>query len=133
MWALRNLKYRKVWIGLGIAMVLAVVVLSLVQPPKQVRILRRDKFLHFGTYFVLMFWFGSIFARRVTHHAFAAGFVGLGVALEFAQLMTGHRAFELKDMAANGAGVAVAWGMAWTKAAEGLVWVERVVGIKGKG
>jgi VanZ family protein len=125
----RDLKYRKLWIGLGIVMVVTVIVCSLVRPPEQVRIQRWDKVVHFGSYFVLMLWFGSIHARRVTHHLLAVGFIGLGVALEFAQLMTGHRMFELTDMAANGAGVAAAWGMARTRAAEGLAWVEMQWGV----
>ena len=122
---MRDLKYRKLWTGLGIVMVAAVVLLSLVRTPEQMSIQRGDKVVHFGAYFVLMLWFGSIYAGRVAHHLFAAAFIGLGVALEFAQLKTGHRMFELTDMAANGAGVAAAWGMARTRVAEGLVWVER--------
>lgn len=128
-WGVRDLKRRKFWIGLGVVMVAAVVFLSLVQPPKQFHVQGGDKAAHFGTYFILMLWFGSIYARRATHHLFAAGFIGLGVTLEFAQLMTGHRMFELTDMAANGAGVAAAWGLARTRAAQGLVWVETQLGV----
>jgi glycopeptide antibiotics resistance protein len=36
----------------------------------------------------------------------------MGVALEFAQGATGYRSFEVLDMAANAAGVALGWGLA---------------------
>ncbi len=121
---MRDLKHRTLWIGVGTVMVAAVIVLSLVPPP-EIPVRRWDKAAHFATYFFLMLWFASIYAERATHHLLAAGFVGLGVALEFAQLMTGHRMFELTDMAANGAGVAMAWSLARTRAAEGLAWVDK--------
>ena len=126
---MRDLKHRRLWIGLGTVMVAAVIVLSLVPSP-EIPVRQGDKAAHFAFYFLLMLWFASIYAERATHHLLAAGFVGLGVALEFAQLMTGHRMFELTDMAANGAGVAAAWVLARTRAAEGLVWVEMHLGVR---
>jgi VanZ family protein len=125
---MRDLKHRTLWIGVGTVMVAAVIVLSLVPPPVQVQVPWWDKASHFAAYFVLMLWFASIYADRATHHLLAAGFIGLGVALEFAQLMTGYRMMEVTDMAANGAGAAAAWGLARTRAAEGLVWVETRLG-----
>jgi len=40
--------------------------------------------------------------RRLGH---AAGFIAMGIALEFLQGMTGYRTFDVLDMAANAAGV----------------------------
>ena len=40
---------------------------------------------------------------------FAIGFIALGIALEFVQRWTGYRSFEVADMAADAAGVAVGW------------------------
>ena len=66
-----------------------------------------DKVGHFVVYGVLMFWFAQLYARRLP---FAAGFIALGIALEFAQGWLGYRSFELYDMLANGAGVLLGWG-----------------------
>ena len=66
-----------------------------------------DKVGHFVVYGVLMFWFAQLYARRLPC---AAGFVALGVALEFVQGSLGYRSFELYDMLANSAGVLLGWG-----------------------
>ena len=68
-----------------------------------------DKVGHLAAYGALMFWFAQLYARRVP---WAAGFVVLGVALEFAQGWTGYRSFDVNDMLANTAGVGLGWGAA---------------------
>jgi VanZ family protein len=69
-----------------------------------------DKIGHFAVYGVLMFWFALLYARRLP---WAAGFIALGIALEFAQGSLGYRSFELHDMLANSAGVLLGWAGAW--------------------
>lgn len=68
-----------------------------------------DKIGHFAVYGVLMFWFAQLYARRMFY---AAGFIAMGVALEFVQGWLGYRSFELYDMLANAAGVLLGWGAA---------------------
>jgi VanZ family protein len=68
-----------------------------------------DKIGHFAVYGVLMFWFAQLTMRRLPY---AAGFVALGVGLEFAQGWLGTRSFELYDMAANALGVLLGWASA---------------------
>jgi len=68
-----------------------------------------DKVGHFVVYGVLMFWFAQLYARRLPY---AAGFIALGVALEFVQGSLGYRSFELYDMLANSAGVLLGWAAA---------------------
>jgi len=65
-----------------------------------------DKLGHFVVYGVLMFWFAQLYPRR---SLYAAGFIGLGIALEFAQGWLGYRSFELYDMLANALGVLLGW------------------------
>jgi VanZ family protein len=58
-----------------------------------------------------MFWFAFLYRRAPTRAAYAAGFVAMGVAIEFIQPFTG-RDFEVADMLADALGVALGWGAA---------------------
>jgi VanZ family protein len=72
-----------------------------------------DKVEHAAAYAFLAF-VPAIHERRRRVIAAAAGAVLLGVALEFAQLWSGWRDFEVADMVADGIGVAVGLGIGWT-------------------
>jgi VanZ family protein len=69
-----------------------------------------DKVLHFSAYMVLAF-VPAIHERRP--FVAAIGAVALGIALEFAQLVSGWRDFEIGDMIADamGAFIGVAIGV----------------------
>lgn len=95
--------------GIGWAMVAAIVWLSLTPSPPRVDIDAGDKLGHLAAYAVLMFWFARLYARRLPY---GVGFVAMGVGLELAQTWVGYRSFELLDMAANTAGVLLGWGSA---------------------
>jgi VanZ family protein len=84
----------------------ALVWLSLSPSPPDPGIEFGDKLGHFLAYGVLMFWFCYLYRSRSTRIAYGAGWIVLGVAIEFAQGASGHRSFELADMAANALGVA---------------------------
>ncbi|MBT8137053.1 MAG: VanZ family protein [Gammaproteobacteria bacterium] len=59
---------------------------------------------HTLQYMVLMLWFGGIYPAR--HHLLiATGIVIVGIAIEVAQAASIFRTFDLKDIAANIAGV----------------------------
>jgi hypothetical protein len=90
-------------------MIAAIIVLSLVPVPPQADLGGGDKLGHLAAYGALMLWFGQLYARRL---GFALGFAAMGAALEFAQGATGYRSFDVLDMAANAAGVALGWGLA---------------------
>lgn len=64
-----------------------------------------DKMLHFGAYAVLAF-LPVLYERLRTAMAVAACLAVAGVLVEFGQAYTGSRIFEVRDMAANGFGVA---------------------------
>jgi VanZ family protein len=68
-----------------------------------------DKLGHFLAYGGLMFWFCQLYPKRRTRVYYAAGFIALGVGMEFLQGMTDYRTFEALDMVANTIGVFLGW------------------------
>ena len=100
---------RRACLAIGWALVAAIVWLSLTPAPLELDVEDGDKLGHLAGYGALMFWFAQLYARRAS---WAAGFIALGVALEFVQGWLGYRSFERYDMLANGAGVLLGWGAA---------------------
>jgi VanZ family protein len=72
-----------------------------------------DKFGHIVAYSTLMIWFASIYRHLRQRLALAAGFVLLGIVLEFVQRLTGYRTFDIADMIADAFGVLVGWLALW--------------------
>lgn len=68
-----------------------------------------DKLGHFLAYGGLMFWFCQLYPKAQTRVHYAAGFIALGVGMEFLQGMTDYRTFEVLDMVANTIGVSLGW------------------------
>lgn len=93
-------------------LVLLVIYLSLTPAPVTLTIREGDKFAHLFAYLVLMSWFANLYPGASHRAGFAAGFIALGVILEFVQLWTGYRSFEVTDMAAGALGVAAGWATA---------------------
>ena len=120
------MRHRKFWLALGWSIVAAIVWLSLAPSPPELDIEQGDKLGHLAAYGTLMFWFCQLYARRATRAAYAAGFVTMGIALEFIQGATGYRSFELLDMGANALGVAIGWGVAVLTGPELMQRIERV-------
>ena len=58
-----------------------------------------------------MLWFALLYRSTSARVLYAAGFVAMGVAIEFLQPLTG-RHFEPADMLANTIGVLLGWGVA---------------------
>ena len=86
---------RPLWLALGWGLVAAIVWLSLTPSPPKVDFEQGDKVGHFLAYGRLMFWFCSSISAQRTRLAYAAGFVAMGVGLEFVQGWTGYRSFEV--------------------------------------
>jgi VanZ family protein len=120
------MRYRGLWLALGWSLVAAIVWLSLTPSPPKLDITLGDKLGHFAAYGTLMFWFCQLYARHATRVAYATGFVGMGIALEFIQGATGYRSFELLDMGANALGVAIGWGAAVLTGPDLMQRIERV-------
>jgi len=92
----------------------AIVVLSLMPAPPDIDVPHGDKLGHMAAYSLLTFWFCWLYPAWKTRIAYAAGWIAMGVALEFAQGATGYRSFEVADMAANSLGVLLGWGISAT-------------------
>ena len=99
-------------VAAGWAWAAAIVWLSLTPQPPGVDMPQSDKLGHLAAYGALMFWFSLLYAARRARIAYAAGFIAMGVGLEFVQGALGYRSFELYDMAANALGVLAGWAAA---------------------
>jgi len=84
-----------------------------------------DKLGHVLAYAALMVWFSWLYAVPGAHFACAAGFVLLGIGLEFAQALTDYRSFQLADMVADCVGVALGWAGAPPAVPNLLILLER--------
>ena len=92
----------------------AIVFLSLTPNPPELDLEQGDKLGHLLSYGVLSLWFCLLYRGWQVRLGFAALWVGMGIALEFAQGATGYRTFEFADMAANSLGVLLGWGISAT-------------------
>lgn len=122
----QTLRYWPLWAMMGWVLAGAVIYLSLApKPPEFPGPLHWDKLDHLTAYAVLMGWFAQLY-RTPRMHAFLAGaFILLGAALELLQYATGYRTLDAMDMTANTLGVLLAWGLARTRFALALQFLER--------
>ena len=106
---------RKLCVAAGWALAALIVWLSLTPslPKIDLGIDDSDKFEHFAAYGALMFWFCLLYARNGTRLAYAALWIAMGIALEYAQRATGYRNFDVIDMLANALGVSIGWAFAF--------------------
>jgi VanZ family protein len=107
----------------GIGLALAVVVLSLIPRPPEPGIEHRDKLYHLVAYFVLMHWFVQLHPGNAARAGLAAGFVTMGVILEWLQGLSGYREASALDVVANTAGVLLGWLAAPPRLPNLLDWV----------
>jgi hypothetical protein len=98
------LRHPRLWWTLGWVLLLGVCVGSLLPGPQLAELDVGDKWLHAGSYFVLMVWFGGLYDRgRQVLVAFLLVLLGLG--LDVLQGGTATRTFDWLDVAANAGGV----------------------------
>jgi VanZ family protein len=100
---------RALGLAIGWALVATIIWLSVTPRPIELGVAHGDKLGHLLAYGSVMFWFCQLYGRGGTRAACAAGFIAMGVALEFVQLGLGYRSFEVADMAADALGVALGW------------------------
>lgn len=120
----RRLRHHHAWSAIGWGFVALVVYLSLMRAPSEIG----PKFFdagHLVAYAWLMLWFGQI--HRPTNVRLAIGVLlcVLGIAIEFAQGLTGYRTFDHADMIMNALGVAVGLLLARTPLQNILEGLER--------
>ena len=123
----KNLRYKNFWLVMGFTMITFVVYQTLTSSPLGTGIRISDKLLHITGYFGMMGWFIQIFHDRKQKILLAAGFVSMGIMLEFIQGWGGIRHYEVADMLANTTGVALAWALAYTRFSNILLTVESVI------
>jgi len=93
----------RIMFALGVA---SIVVLSLLPYPIYGAAYFPDKLEHAVAYALVSLLGGLAFGDRRTRWAVVLGLIGLGVAMEFAQLLVPGRLGEVADIMANCAGVA---------------------------
>ena len=104
-----TLRYKKLWLTIGLLMIAFVVVETLTPSPIGTGMHISDKILHIAGYFGMMGWFVQIFHNRKYQLLMAIGFISMGMMLELVQGWGGVRQYEVADMLANGTGVVLAW------------------------
>ena len=104
-----RLRLHTLWLWIGWAVVLSVVYLSLTPQRISLPIAQGDKVGHLAAYAALMLWFAQLYSSANRRLTLAGAFLALGIGLEFAQLLTDTRTFEIADMLADGVGVAIGW------------------------
>lgn len=123
-----DLKYRLLWLAIGYALVVLVIVLSLISAPEvELSFPLEDKFFHALAYFALMAWFSQIYHKSNKRILMAVMFVMLGVILEYLQSFEPSRFAEFGDMVANTAGVVLAYLINLTAVRFTLVKIENLV------
>lgn len=128
----KQLKYKKIWITLGLAMIAFVVYETLTASPIGSGLKISDKAMHIVGYFGMMGWFVQIIHKRMQQLWLAAGFVCMGILLEFLQGWGGIRHYEVADMLANATGVILAWGFSFTRFSSVLWLIEKSMFTRGK-
>jgi uncharacterized membrane protein YccC len=96
-----RLRLVHLWYGCGVAMLLAVAVVSLIPAPD---IGVSDKLSHLLTYTLLSGWFCLLARRRTALAGSIVGLIAYGMMIEVLQGLTGYRYAEWGDVIANGAG-----------------------------
>jgi len=120
------LKYKDLWLIVGLCMVIFIIYSSLVGAPPSVDmgVEWQDKVLHTTGYFGLMGWFMQIYHQQKTRYVLAIIFIAMGISIEFLQDFGGVRYFEVSDMFANTLGVLLAWSLVLTPFPKLLIWFE---------
>lgn len=127
MLSMQHLSYKRVWLAVGCLMLSGVVYASLNSVPHAFRaIMLEDKLAHSAAYALLMIWFAQIFRHDLTRLLLGVLLVGFGLAMEYLQGMVPSRQFDYMDMAANTAGILLAWGLTYTWFGDLVVKVERL-------
>lgn len=122
---MNHLRFKHLWLGIGLMLVAGVAVGSVVSIP-QGSVSMNDKVLHLGVYASLMGWFAQIFRHDLTRLLLVVGLVLMGIGMEFLQSMVPSRQFEVLDMIANTSGVVLAWALAYTWVGNVLPWMEKL-------
>ena len=104
---MNELKYQKLWLGLGVLAIVFLAVLCLVPMSNLPKVNINDKFVHFSAYFILAAWFSGIIKRK-NYLVFGICLLAFSYLIEILQGLSKYRSFEWQDLLANGLGIAAA-------------------------
>lgn len=124
---LPELRYRRFWFGAGIVIALAVAVVCLMPGSKLPDVRVSDKTEHLAAFAMLAFWFGSILVRRDLLWL-ALALLVFGGLIELAQdVMRLGRHADVRDLLADGVGIALGLALALTPLGRWARWLESLV------
>jgi VanZ family protein len=106
------LRFPKFWTAVAWLLTAGVIVGSLLPGEVVAHIHVRDKYMHAGSYFVLMVAFAGLY-RRGLYPIVAVVLMTLGLSLDLLQRLTETRSFDWKDIGMNCAGVAIGLVLSW--------------------
>ena len=121
----QSLRLFRLWWLIGAGILGYIIYVTLTPHPPSMPGRFTDKVFHVLGYFVLTGWFVQLYKPSRLRHYLMLGFIGLGTALEFAQLWVNTRSFDLGDIVANGLGVLTAWLLFRGRWAAVLLYCER--------
>jgi VanZ family protein len=99
-----DLKYKWVWLILGLLLVASITTVSLLPSRSLPKINLDDKTLHFLAYFIVTCWFVGL-AKKKHYILLGLLFLVFSYGIEILQGMSRYRQFEWSDMLANGTGI----------------------------
>lgn len=126
-----RLRFRYLWIAIGVAYIAFIVWVSLVPSPPAQDLPVNDKLVHWLMYFILMLWFVQVSESFEERAALATAFIILGLSLEYMQGMGEARSREIADGVADTLGVLAAAALGRTPAARLLRRFEAMLVEKG--
>lgn len=124
---LPELRYRRLWMGLGLALAAIILLLSLLPNRDLPDIRLWDKAKHALAYVALAFWFGSVVVRR-DYFWLALVLIAFGGAIELLQAQVGRDA-EWGDLLADAVGTTIGLLLAVTPLGS---WARRLESLTGK-
>lgn len=103
--------YARLWLTLGLFMLLVIIVLSLIAiDQSMISFSYLDKVEHFIAWGMMMFWFVSLYPRRGL--VLLAILLTLSLGVELAQALTTWRQGSAGDLIANFLGLLAGWAIA---------------------
>lgn len=122
---LPGLRYRRLWLGVGLALAGVILLLSLLPGKDLPELHLWDKLEHTLAYVALAFCFGSVVVRRDYLWLWLA-LVAFGGAIELVQAHVGRDA-EWGDLLADGIGTTVGLIVALTPLGRWAYWIEALL------
>lgn len=123
------------WWTLGLGLIVLITVLSLIpMGPPPVQIPNGDKLNHALAYITLTWWFGQLHTPTLrARTGLVLALFGYGVAIEWAQSLTGYRSADAADLLANGVGMALGLALLRSPAGRLYAWITYMTTVSRRG